>query len=139
MERKDDLAMKPKILIIEDEASIVADWKVEFLERDKYELSTASNRIDAENLLTRHQFAMVFIDMGLPNEADGIADNKNGLSLLKMAKKMRLPVCALTGTNNPDLAQEIGAARVPMIEKPIRDFEKEVIERIREVTENETR
>src|ERR1043165_4178616 len=62
--------MPARILVVDDENTITCALELLLCEHD-YEVDTASNAREAETLLSRRWFDVVFLDLRLP-DADGI-------------------------------------------------------------------
>lgn len=92
MERKDDIAMKPKILIVEDERAI-ADNIQYALETDGFETHCISTGAPAISLIHKQSIDLIILDIGLPDV--------NGLELCKQIRKTHnLPIIFLTARSD---------------------------------------
>lgn len=123
-----------RVLIVEDGRDEALRYSRE-LERSGFEADTAGDVATAERLAREHDFDAALVDMGLPLNVDSSAFDDtqenpiNGLRLLNwLYAEVHIPVFALTGAANPDLERLI---KFPLIRKPVNDFDREVIDRLR--------
>ena len=110
----EDAAMKPHILIVDDEESIRFTFKA-FLSEEGYTVSSAADCDEGIAALREKDIDLVFADIILPG--------KTGIDLLKAAREIvpSVPVIMITGAPSVDTATEslrIGA--FDYIVKPIR-------------------
>ena len=110
----EDAAMKPHILIVDDEESIRFTFKA-FLSEEGYTVSSAADCDEGIAALQEKDIDLVFADIILPG--------KTGIDLLKAAMEIApgVPVIMITGAPSVDTATEslrIGA--FDYIVKPIR-------------------
>jgi two-component system torCAD operon response regulator TorR len=64
------MPMQIRLLVVEDDPALRA-LLIAYLEKDNYRVDGASTAADAERLLRSNQYAMILLDLGLPDE-DGI-------------------------------------------------------------------
>ena len=107
--------MSSKILIVEDQLVIAADWEARLLELGYQVVGTAPNSRDAMELFNRHTPDLVIMDIDLRSQPDGI----------ETARLMRLqrPVPIIFLTGNSDNFHFKKASRVrpnAFLSKPIR-------------------
>lgn len=116
------MAIKSKILIIDDEEIIVSLFK-RFLTRQGYEFHSASNGLDGLKKIEEVKPHLLFLDLKMP----GI----DGLEVLKRAKKIDADLPAIILTGHGDLNSAIQAVKLgayDFMRKPIDDLEALLIE-----------
>ena len=92
MEREDDFAMRPKILIVEYERAIAENIPYA-LETDGFETHCISTGTPAISLLDKQSIDLIILDIGLPNVS--------GLELCKQIRKSHnLPIISLTARSD---------------------------------------
>jgi len=99
--RSESEAMR-RILVVDDEESIRYTFAA-FLQEAGHQVSVASSRREALDLLSREGFDLVFLDIALGNES--------GLDLL-VEMRQRFPFCPVVlMTGAPDVATAMEALR----------------------------
>ena len=107
--------MSSKILIVEDQLVIAADWEARLLELGYQVVGTAPNSRDAMDLFNRHIPDLVLMDIDLRSQPDGIETAR----LMRLQRQV--PIIFLTG--NSDNFHFDKASRVrpnAFLSKPIR-------------------
>ena len=98
------MAPKKKLLIVDDDPHIRRLLRI-YLRETPYELFEAANAEDVEDLLGKHQFDVVLLDLVLPYHG--------GFSLCQRFKSSGAPyVIMMTGEDSPETretAKECGA------------------------------
>jgi len=115
------------ILIIDDEATL-RQTMARILQREGFDVTTASNGAEALKLITDHVFDLVYLDIRMPDT--------NGLDLLKIihGKFPELPVILFTA--QPDLNSAMEAVRNGAIDYLLKPLKPQtVIERTRTILE----
>ena len=81
---------KPRLLIVEDDAGLQKQWRWTF---DDCEVLQARNRAEAIALLRRHEPPVVLQDLGLPPDAEGVAEGFEALrEILALAPQTKVIV-----------------------------------------------
>ena len=93
--------MKPKILIIDDEAAICVSLKYSLSK--EYDISTVSNREDAFRALQSDTFHLVLLDVFLGNE--------DGLSLLKEIRQFDPGIVVIVMTAHGSIRSSVAAIK----------------------------
>ncbi|MGB9562093.1 MAG: response regulator [bacterium] len=109
--------MKPKILVVDDQESILELLKA-ILERENFEVFLAANGFDALDIIAHNEIDLVITDVSMP-ELDGF-------TLLQIIKNRypNLPVIVMTGYYDiytKEEAIKYGASR--FLPKPFRPEE----------------
>jgi two-component system, OmpR family, catabolic regulation response regulator CreB len=92
MKKEDEVVMKPKILIVEDERAIAENIQYA-LETDGFETHCISTGTPALSILKKQPIDLVVLDIGLPDI--------NGLELCKQIRKAHnLPIIFLTARSH---------------------------------------
>lgn len=115
--------MKPKILLVEDDV-FLRDGLTHLLTREGYEPVLASRRMEAETKVAREPFALIILDIGLP---DG-----NGLDLCVRwrSEGLTTPILFLTARDEEhDIVRALDAGGDDYLTKPFRM--QELLSRIR--------
>lgn len=86
--------MKQSILLIEDDPNIT-DFMEVVLDQERYQLTIASNGMEALTALQTTSIDLVLLDLGLPDI--------DGIDLLKiLRKRMYLPIIIISARNNEE-------------------------------------
>ncbi|MGG5373037.1 response regulator transcription factor [Enterococcus sp. AZ196] len=86
--------MKQSILLIEDDPNIT-DFMEVVLDQERYQLTIASNGMEALTALQTTSIDLVLLDLGLPDI--------DGIDLLKiLRKRMHLPIIIISARNNEE-------------------------------------
>lgn len=115
--------MSSRILVVEDDTAIVRAL-VDLLEREGYEISSASTQDFALALLREHEFDLALLDVSLPQG--------NGFALCAAARDVapRMPVIFLTASDDEySTVAGLDMGAVDYIAKPFRA--RELLSRIR--------
>ena len=107
---------KPKLLIVEDDPGLSAQYRWAFPE---WRVVLAGTRAQAEQMAAREQPAVTLLDLGLPPDAEGVSEGFATLESLRRSQP-DLPVIVATGQGqreNALRAVELGA--YDFCEKPV--------------------
>jgi two-component system NtrC family response regulator len=107
---------KPKLLIVEDDLGLQKQLKWCF---DEYEVLIAATRTEAIAQLRRFEPAVVLQDLGLPPDADGVAE---GMATLKEILSMapRTKIIVVTGNHDRDNAvRAVSLGAYDFYQKPV--------------------
>lgn len=124
------------ILLVENQANIVAYWLAEFEQHDDFQVWASVSVVEARRVLQNEAIDVAIVDMGIPFDQDSEDPKKredspyNGLRLLKLVEMAGIKAFALTGTTDPKILRAIS---YPLIEKPVVSFEKEVLGPLRKL------
>ena len=89
------MSKTPRILVVDDEESIVFLLKTELLDHTSYETDTALNGADAINLIQSKLYDVVFLDIKMPRVS--------GIEVLKQIKENSPQTQVIMLTNNADV------------------------------------
>ncbi|MDM8541443.1 response regulator [Desulfococcaceae bacterium HSG9] len=104
-----------KVLIVEDNAALIKFISIRLLEyKDEFEIITASNGLEAINVLKKTSIALVVTDLKMPK--------MDGLALLAFINRnfSKVPCIVLTAHGTPEIKQRIRKNILGYIEKPIK-------------------
>ena len=107
-----------KVLIVEDNAALIKYISIKLLEyKDDFEIITASNGLEAINVLQKTSIALVVTDLKMPR--------MDGLALLSFMNRnfSNVPCIVLTAHGTPEIKQRIRKDVLQYIEKPIKAHE----------------
>ncbi|MFL1463401.1 PEP-CTERM-box response regulator transcription factor [Roseococcus sp. DSY-14] len=107
---------KPKLLIVEDDPGLCAQYRWAFPE---WRVVIAGTRAQAEQAAQREQPSVVLLDLGLPPDAEGVAEGFATLETLRAAQP-DLPVIVASGQGQRENAlRAIGLGAYDFCEKPV--------------------
>ena len=92
----------PKVLVVDDDVSILG-LERQVLERERYEVVTASNGTKALELLSTQTFGLVLLDIMMPGEVDGFAVAR---ALRNDERNARTPVIFVSGRTDAEATRE---------------------------------
>ena len=113
--------MIKKILVVDDEY-LIRSFIKDSLKRLKKEVQTASNGLEAINLLEEETFDLVITDMKIPQ--------KNGLEVLKHAKKINPNINVILITAFGNIENAVEAIKMGAFNYLIKPFTFEMLETI---------
>jgi len=101
------------ILVVDDELNILATYKA-ILERNGYNVSTASTAMEARQILTEGKIDFLLCDLTL-------RDRGSGLDVLEFARKTYdvIPAILLTGYASEEDCDRAESLGVPLLYKPV--------------------
>jgi two-component system NtrC family response regulator len=107
---------KPKLLIVEDDPGLQKQLKWSF---DEYEVIAAADRATAIAALRRHEPAVVLQDLGLPPDADGVAEGFDCLlEMLRLSPHTKIIV--VTGQlDKQNAVRAVGLGAYDFYQKPV--------------------
>ncbi len=107
---------KPKLLIVEDDPGLQKQLKWCF---DEYETIVAGDRQAAIAAVRRHEPAVVLQDLGLPPDAEGVAEGMNTLlEVMKIAPHTK--VIVVTGQlDRQNAVRAVGLGAYDFYQKPV--------------------
>ena len=106
---------KPKLLVVEDDPALCAQYKWGF---PAWRVLIANDRAEAEAAARREQPAVVLLDLGLPPDAEGVAE---GFATLETLRKLAptMPVVVSSGQDHRDnMLRAIALGAYDFCEKP---------------------
>ncbi|WP_439596833.1 PEP-CTERM-box response regulator transcription factor [Falsiroseomonas sp.] len=107
---------KPKLLIVEDDAGLCAQYRWAF---PAWRVVIANDRRQAEAMAKREQPAAVLLDLGLPPDAEGVAEGFATLAALR-ALAPGLPVIVASGQGQREtMLRAVGLGAYDFCEKPV--------------------
>jgi len=107
---------KPKLLIVEDDPGLSAQYRWAFPE---WRVVLAATRAQAEQLAAREQPAVTLLDLGLPPDAEGVSEGFATLEALRRAQP-DLPIVVATGQGQRENAlRAIALGAYDFCEKPV--------------------
>jgi two-component system NtrC family response regulator len=107
---------KPKLLIVEDDPGLSAQYRWAFPE---WRVILAGTRPQAEHLAAKEQPSVTLLDLGLPPDAEGVSEGFATLEALRRAHP-DLPVVVATGQGQRENAlRAIGLGAYDFCEKPV--------------------
>lgn len=92
----------PKVLVVDDDVTILG-LERQVLEREKYEVVTASSGTKALELLKTHTFGLVLLDIMMPGNVDGFAVAR---ALRSDERHARTPVIFISGRTDAEATKE---------------------------------
>ncbi|MDB5373037.1 MAG: Fis family two-component transcriptional regulator [Belnapia sp.] len=107
---------KPKLLVIEDDPGLCAQYRWAF---PTCRVLLANDRQQAEQMARREQPAAVLLDLGLPPDAEGVSE---GFATLEMLRQVNpgLPVVVASGQGQKENAlRAISLGAYDFCEKPV--------------------
>jgi len=101
------------ILVVDDELNILATYRA-ILERNGYNVSTASTVLEARQVLTERKVDFLLCDLTLKEQG-------GGLEVLKFARKTYgpMPAILLTGYASEEDCDRAESLGVPLLYKPL--------------------
>ena len=107
---------KPKLLIVEDDEGLCLQYRWAFTE---WRVVIAHDRAQAEQAAAREMPAIVLLDLGLPPDAEGVAEGFATLEMLRQAQP-DLPVVVASGQGQRENAlRAIALGAYDFCEKPV--------------------
>ncbi|MCO6419880.1 sigma 54-interacting transcriptional regulator, partial [Siccirubricoccus sp. KC 17139] len=107
---------KPKLLIVEDDPGLAAQYRWAF---PACRVLLAGDRAAAEQAVRREQPAAVLLDLGLPPDAEGVAEGFATLEMLRAVNPW-LPVVIASGQGQRENAlRAIALGAYDFCEKPV--------------------
>ncbi|MGK7861167.1 PEP-CTERM-box response regulator transcription factor [Falsiroseomonas sp. E2-1-a4] len=107
---------KPKLLIVEDDPGLCAQYRWAF---PAWRVVIASDRRQAEATARREQPAAVLLDLGLPPDAEGVAEGFATLAALR-ALAPGLPIIVASGQGQREtMLRAVGLGAYDFCEKPV--------------------
>jgi two-component system sensor histidine kinase/response regulator len=91
-----------KVLVVDDDVTILS-LERQVLEREKYEVVTASSGTKALELLRTQAFGLVLLDITMPGEVDGFAVAR---ALRADPQNARTPVIFISGRTDAEATRE---------------------------------
>jgi len=118
---------KPKLLIVEDDPGLCAQYRWAFPE---WRVVTVGTRALAEQAAARELPAVVLLDLGLPPDAEGVSEGFATLEALRAAQP-DLPVIVASGQGQKENAlRAVGLGAYDFCEKPVEpDVLRTVVDR----------
>ncbi len=106
-------AAKPRLLVVDDEASLLLSYKV-ILERKGYSVTTAATSQEAEKLLVGNDFDLLVCDLNLERQ-------RSGLAVIERARQRcpELGCVLLTGYPDVELSRQVQKEGVQTLFKPV--------------------
>jgi len=112
---------KKKLLIIEDDLGLQKQLRWNF---DQYDVSVASDRESALNLVRRYQPAVITMDLGLPPDPDGSSE---GLATLKQILALSPDAKIIVLTGNQDHTNALKAIEMGAYDFQQKPFDPEML------------
>lgn len=112
---------KKKLLIIEDDLGLQKQLRWNF---DQYDVSVASDRESALNLVRRYQPAVITMDLGLPPDPDGSSE---GLATLKQILALSPDAKIIVLTGNQDHTNALKAIEMGAYDFHQKPFDPEML------------
>ncbi|NKC30557.1 PEP-CTERM-box response regulator transcription factor [Falsiroseomonas selenitidurans] len=107
---------KPKLLVVEDDPGLCAQYRWAF---PACRVVIANDRRQAEAMAKREQPAMVLLDLGLPPDAEGVAEGFATLAALR-ALAPGLPVIVASGQGQREtMLKAVALGAYDFCEKPV--------------------
>jgi len=107
---------KPKLLIVEDDPGLCAQYRWAF---PAWRVVIANDRRQAEATARREQPAAVLLDLGLPPDAEGVAEGFATLAALR-ALAPGLPIIVASGQGQREtMLRAVGLGAYDFCEKPV--------------------
>jgi two-component system NtrC family response regulator len=107
---------KPKLLVVEDDPGLCAQYRWAFPE---FRVTLANDRAQAEQAARREQPSVVLLDLGLPPDAEGVAEGFATLEALRR-EHPNLPVVVASGQGQRQNAlRAIALGAYDFHEKPV--------------------
>ncbi|WP_456316139.1 PEP-CTERM-box response regulator transcription factor [Roseomonas elaeocarpi] len=107
---------KPKLLIVEDDAGLAAQYRWAFPE---FRVVLAQNRAQAKQLAEKEQPAVTLLDLGLPPDPEGVTEGFATLEVLRrVAPGMPVVVCSGQGQRE-NMLRAIALGAYDFCEKPV--------------------